>query len=360
MDGDRLRIGLLGYGFAGRVFHAPFIAAAGMQVAAIATSDPVRVEHARTDFPGADIAARPAELIGRPDLDLIVVATPNASHVELAVAALEAGHDVVVDKPFAPTIAGARRVIETAAETGGVLSVYQNRRFDSDFRTVQAVLASGELGEVHRFESRYERWRPQLTGGWRELADPAQAGGLLYDLGPHVIDQFLVLFGMPERVYAELGARRPGAAVADDVFLSLRTEQVTGHLWMSALAADAGPRFRILGNRAGFVKSGMDPQEEALLAGRRPAADGSAGRGWGVEPADSHGRLGSGGDWHEVVSERGDYTDFYRQLARAINGSAEVPVAAADALAGLQVVEAAQRSARLGSTVTIEGPSLLS
>ena len=345
-DAAGLRSGLLGYGFAGRVFHGPFLAAAGFEVAAIATSNEARSRQARTDFPSAEIVASPAELIGRADLDLIVVATPNATHVELAIAALEAGHDVVVDKPFAATAAEAQRVVDTASDTGGILSVYQNRRYDSDFRTVEKVLSSGQLGVVYTFESRFERWRPTLSGGWRERADPLQAGGLLYDLGPHLIDQFLVLFGMPHSVYAEIRTQRSSAQVDDDVFLSLHAESVIGHLWLSAVAADAGPRFRILGSAGAFVKSGMDSQEDALLAGHRPpSAD------WGLEMPDSHGRIGSPGSWHPVVSERGDYTDFYRELARAINGERPVPVDPADSLAGLRIIEAAQRSARLGSRV---------
>jgi predicted dehydrogenase len=339
-----LRAAVLGYGFAGRIFHAPFLRAAGFEVAAICTSDPHRHAQAVADFPQADVVAAAGELIGREDLDLIVVATPNASHAELAIAALEHGHDVVVDKPFAPTVADAKQIVATADDTGGVLSVFQSRRFDSDFRTAARVLDSGELGTVHRFESRYERWRPALADNWRESADPAAAGGLLFDLGAHLIDQFLVLFGTPSTVYAELGRRRQGSAVPDDVFLALQTETVTGHLWMSALAADAGPRFRILGDRAGFVKYGMDPQEAALLDGRRPpAAD------WGVEAAEDVGRIGAADQWHTVESARGDYTDFYSRLAVAIAGEGPVPVDPADAVTGLQIIQAAQRSAAMGT-----------
>lgn len=343
-DDHGLRAAVLGYGFAGRIFHAPFLQAAGFEVAAISTTAPARVAQASADFPDAEIAASADELIGREDLDLIVVATPNASHTALAIAALEHGHDVVVDKPFAPTVADAKQIVATADDTGGVLSVFQSRRFDSDFRTVRQVLDSGELGAVHRFESRYERWRPAVSDGWRESADPAEAGGLLFDLGAHLIDQFVSLFGTPTTVYAELGQRRAGSSVPDDVFLALQTETVTGHLWMSSLAADAGPRFRVLGDRAAFVKRGMDPQEAALLAGHRPpAAD------WGAESPGEYGRIGSDGTWRTVESARGDYTDFYRELAVAIAGHGPVPVDAADAVLGLQVIQAAQRSAAAGT-----------
>ncbi|MDQ1731958.1 MAG: hypothetical protein QOK10_2117 [Pseudonocardiales bacterium] len=339
-----LRAAILGYGFAGRIFHAPFLSAAGFEVAAISTSDPQRVQQAGADYPEAEVVAHPAQLIGREDIDLIVVATPNATHAPLSIAALEAGHDVVVDKPFAPSVAEAQQIIDTAAATGAVLSVFQSRRFDSDFRTVRKLVDSGELGQVRRFESRYERWRPDLTGNWRESADPQQAGGLLYDLGAHLIDQFISLFGTPRRVYAELDARRSGAVVDDDVFLALQTDAVRGHLWLSSVAPHAGPRFRVLGHRAAFVKFGMDPQEEALLAGARPpAAD------WGIEPAATYGQLGTADQWRPVVSEAGDYADFYREFAAAMRGDAEVPVNPADSLAGLRVIEAAQRSASSGT-----------
>lgn len=345
-----LRAGVLGFGFAGRIFHAPFLRAAGFEVAAISTSDPARAEQARAEYPGADVVARAEQLIGREDLDLIVVATPNSSHIPLGIAALESGHDVVIDKPLAATVADAKQLLAVAEDTGGVLSVFQSRRFDSDFRTVAGVIASGELGDVWRFESRYERWRPELSGNWRESADPAAAGGLLFDLGAHLIDQFITLFGVPESVHAELFSRR-GGEVDDDVLLTLRAGEVSGQLWMSAVAADAGPRFRILGSRAAFVKTGMDPQEDALLAGARPPLDpsGVAPGEWGTENPDNYGRIGAADEWRTVPSERGDYTEFYRQMAAAIADDAPVPVDPADSLAGLRVIAAAQRSAAADS-----------
>jgi predicted dehydrogenase len=346
---EPLRAGVLGFGFAGRIFHAPFLQAAGFEVAAISTADPARAAQAIAEYPRVEVLASPQQVIGRPDLDLIVVATPNSSHAELAIAALEAGHDVVVDKPFAPTSAEAERITATARDTGGVLSVFQSRRFDGDFRTVRRLLATGSLGTVHRFESRFERWRPAVSVNWRESAMPTAAGGLLYDLGSHLIDQYIALFGAPQTVYAELGLRRPGVVVADDVFLALRGPEVTGHLWMSALAADAGPRFRVLGSAAAFVKHGMDPQEAALLAGARPGSAGALADDWGHEEERHYGRLGAGDQWRPVVSETGDYGQFYRELAAAINGESPVPVDPADSILGLRVIEAAHRSAATGA-----------
>lgn len=350
---EPLRAGVLGFGFAGRIFHAPFLRAAGFEVAVVSTASAERAAEVHAEYPQAQVVATAEAVIGRADLDLIVVATPNSSHARLAIAALEAGHDVVVDKPFAPTAAEAERVVAAAESTGGVLSVFQSRRFDGDFRTLRRLLDEDALGVVHRFESRFERWRPAVSDNWRESADPSAAGGLLYDLGAHLIDQYIALFGVPSSVYAELGRRRPGAAVADDVFLALQgVSGVTGHLWMSAVAADAGPRFRVLGSKAAFVKHGMDPQEAALLAGDRPplVADGSTS--WGREASSAHGRLGAGEQWQPVVTSDGDYGQFYRELALAMNGEGPVPVDPADSIAGLRVIEAAQLSAVTGNSET--------
>lgn len=192
-----LRVGLVGYGLAGSVFHAPLIAATdGLVLDTVVTSDEERRAQARAEFPGVRFAASPQELWERADeLGLIVIASPNRTHVPIATAALEAGLPVVVDKPIAGTAAEARGLAALAEERGLLLSVFQNRRWDNDFRTLARLLADGELGEVQRFESRFERWRPQPKGGWRESGDPQEIGGLLYDLGSHVVDQALTLFG---------------------------------------------------------------------------------------------------------------------------------------------------------------------
>ncbi|MCL2553229.1 MAG: Gfo/Idh/MocA family oxidoreductase, partial [Actinomycetia bacterium] len=193
--GTPLRVGLVGYGLAGSVFHAPLIAATeGLVLDTVVTSNPERQEQARAGFPDVRLAATAEELLARAgELDLIVIASPNKTHVPLATAALEAGLPVVVDKPVAGTAAEARGLATLAEERGLLLSVFQNRRWDNDFLTLRRLMAEGGLGDVWRFESRFERWRPQLKGGWRESGDPAEIGGLLYDLGSHVVDQALVL-----------------------------------------------------------------------------------------------------------------------------------------------------------------------
>ena len=208
-----------------------------------------------------------------------MIATPNKSHLPLGLAALEAGLAVVVDKPLALNAAEARSLVDAAAERGLMLTAFQNRRWDGDFLTLRRLLGANELGRVHRFESRFERWRPQLGDGWRERTPAAEGGGLLLDLGSHLVDQAVQLFGPVRELYAEVDARHEGAVADDDVFLALEHESgVRSHLWASVLAADPGPRFRVLGDRAAFVKHGLDVQEEALRAGRSPTERG-LGRG---------------------------------------------------------------------------------
>ncbi|MGW0119638.1 Gfo/Idh/MocA family oxidoreductase [Streptomyces sp. NPDC003327] len=352
-----LRVGLVGYGLAGSVFHAPLIAASeDLVLTAVTTGNPERAAEARAAHPGVRVAARPEELWERAEeLDLIVVASPNKTHVALAGAALKAGLPVVVDKPLAATATEARGLAALADERGLLLSVFQNRRWDNDFLTLRRLLDEDALGEVQRFESRFERWRPRPKGGWRESGSPEEIGGLLYDLGSHLVDQALVLFGPVVSVYAESDVRRPGAEADDDTFFALtHANGVRSHLYVSATTAQLGPRFRVLGRSAGFVKYGLDPQEAALREGLRP----EPGTVWGAEPQELWGRLGSGesplsGGGTPVPSVPGDYPAYYAAVAAAVRGTGPNPVTALEAAAALDVLEAARRSAREGITVTL-------
>ncbi|MFJ8074734.1 Gfo/Idh/MocA family oxidoreductase [Streptomyces sp. NPDC096176] len=356
--GSPLRVALVGYGLAGSVFHAPLIAATDdLVLDTVVTSSPERQEQARAEFPDARFVPSPDDLWARADeLDLVVIASPNKTHVPIARAALEAGLAVVVDKPIAGTAAEARELAALAAERGLVLSVFQNRRWDNDFLTLRKLIADGELGDVQRFESRFERWRPQLKGGWRESGDPLEIGGLLYDLGSHLVDQALTLFGPAVRVYAEADVRRPGAQTDDDTFIAItHANGVRSHLYASATTAQLGPRFRVLGSTGGYVKYGLDPQEDALRAGRRPGA----GEAWGVEPESMWGRVGAGespltGGGVPVKTVPGDYPAYYAAVAAAVRDKTAPPVTAEEAAAALDVLEAARRSAREGITVTVE------
>ncbi|MGK5500165.1 Gfo/Idh/MocA family oxidoreductase [Streptomyces sp. URMC 125] len=348
-----MRVGLIGYGLAGAVFHAPLIAATdGLVLDAVVTSSPERQRQARAEHgEGLHVAADADALFARAgELDLVVVASPNRTHVELAGRALEAGLPVVVDKPLAATAAEAEALAGLAERRGLLLSVFQNRRWDSDFLTLRGLLAEGALGEVWRFESRFERWRPSLKGGWRESGDPAELGGLLYDLGSHLVDQALVLFGPVLSVHAESEARRPGAEADDDTFIALHhASGVRSHLWMSSTAAQLGPRLRVLGSRAAYVTHGLDPQEDALRAGRRPVP----GEPWGEEPESAWGVLGAGEDVRPVPSRPGDYPAYYAAVADALRTGGEPPVGAREAAEALRVLEAARTSAAEGRTVRL-------
>jgi scyllo-inositol 2-dehydrogenase (NADP+) len=258
---------------------------------------------------------------------------------------------VIVDKPFTTTPEQGRALIEEAQRRNLLLTVYQNRRWDGDFQTVRRLTSEGTLGRVLRFESRFERWRPTPKGGWREQADPAEGGGLLFDLGSHLIDQALLLFGPVTSVYAELDRRRPGVVVEDDVFVALtHASGVRSHLAMSAVAAQPGPRFRVLGERAAYVKYGLDVQEDALRGGQRPDR-----AGWGVEAREHWGSLGTGDDVHVVETLPGAYPAFYAGVVAALRQGAPPPVDPRDSVHGLEVIDAARRSAAEGVIVEVRG-----
>ena len=337
-----IRVGLIGYGHAGAQFHAPFIATTpGLHLAVVVTRDPGRSEQVRREHPGTRIVNSPEWLWEHAaELDLVVVASPNRTHVPLTLSALQAGLPAVVDKPLTATAADARRLVEEARRQGLMLTVYQNRRFDGDFLTVRRLIDEGALGRVLRFESRFERWRPIPKPGWRERSAPEEAGGLLYDLGSHLIDQALELFGPVDSVYAELDQRRSGAEVDDDTFVALtHVSGVRSHLWMSAVSAQAGPRMRVLGDHAAYTKFGMDVQEEALRQGVRPGSP-----NWGVEKEDQWGVLGAGEDLRRVPTEPGAYQQFYSGVVAALRDGAPPPVDPQSVIATLEIIERAQRS----------------
>ncbi|MEU5942072.1 Gfo/Idh/MocA family oxidoreductase [Micromonospora sp. NPDC047548] len=346
-----LRVGLLGYGLAGRVFHAPLITAtAGLRLDAVVTGNPQRQEQARHDHPDARVVDHADLLWESADtLDLVVVATPNRLHVPMARAAVTAGLAVVVDKPLAGTAAEGRALVDEADRRGVPLTVFQNRRWDGDFLTARRLIAEGELGRVTRLESRFERWRPAIKEGWRESAAPGEAGGALYDLGAHLVDQAVQLFGPVRSVYAEVDRRRPDAQVDDDAFVALtHVGGVRSHLWMSAVTAQLGPRLRVLGDRAAYTSYGLDVQEEALRAGARPGAP-----GWGEIPPERYGRLGVDGDLRPVPTDPGRYQDFYTQVAAALRDGAPMPVDPRDAVTTVELIELAHRSAAEGVVLPV-------
>jgi predicted dehydrogenase len=327
-----LRAAIAGFGLAGEVFHAPLIDAVdGIEVASILTTNPERQAKVRASYPDARVVEDMDSLLD--GADVFVNAAPNRAHVTLSLEALERGIPVVVDKPMASSAAEGEQLVEAA---GGRLTVFQNRRFDGDFMTLRRAIESGELGTVTRLESRFERFRPEVDEGWRELGDAAEGGGLLLDLGAHLVDQARELFGQPLSVYAEIDRRRPGAQVEDDVFLALEhASGVRSHLWMSAIAPLHGPRFRVSGTKAGFASDGLDPQEDQLASGMRPG-----GPGYGEGPA---GIL------------PGTYQRFYEGVVSWLRDGAPPPVDPEDSLACLRVLEAARRSAESRSVIELEG-----
>jgi scyllo-inositol 2-dehydrogenase (NADP+) len=339
-----LRVAIVGYGLAGRVFHAPLIAATdGLEVSAIVTSDAVRARQAAVEHPEARVIAGVDDLWTPTPPELVVVATANQSHVPVALAAIEHGAPVVVEKPAAVTADDAETLVERADHAGVMLTVFQNRRWDTDQLTLRRLLGENALGEVTRYESRFERWRPSLDPTKpREVLAPQAGGGVLLDLGVHLVDQALVLFGPVTEVYAEIDSRR-GAPSEDDVFVALRHRSGTvSHLYASAVTPSLGPRLRVQGTNGGFLVPHLDPQEEALRAGARPDTE----DGWGKPPEWAYGRLVAGEQSVPVPPEPGDWRRFYTLLRDALRDGGPPPVDPLDAVETLRVLEAARRAAR--------------
>ncbi|WP_249012046.1 Gfo/Idh/MocA family oxidoreductase [Conexibacter sp. DBS9H8] len=344
-----LRVALAGYGLAGRVFHAPLIATTpGLSLAHILTTDPERVAKARAEHPEAEV--RDSLGGGWETTDLLVVATPNATHVPLAEAAIARGIAVVVDKPLAPDARSAARLVARAAESAVPLSVFHNRRWDAEMLTAAELVREGRLGTVRRWESRIERWRPDgSAGGWR-ARPPEAGGGLLLDLASHLVDQALRLFGPVAAVYAESATVRPGHAAEDDAFLALtHAGGVVSHLHVSAVCPAPGPRLRVIGTTGAYVVAAIDGQEDALRAGRRPG-DGAP---WGEVAEPGWGHIIRGDAIEPVPSRPGDWPAFYAQMAAAVRDGAPVPVDPADAVTGLEVLAAARESATRRAVVTL-------
>jgi predicted dehydrogenase len=335
-----LRIAIAGFGLAGEVFHAPLIAATpGLSVAAVATSNPVRAARARAQYPGVAVAAGAEELLANADhIDALVVATPNRLHVPIARAALHRGLPVIVDKPLAPDAGQAQALVDDFAAAGVPLTVFQNRRWDGDFLTVRRVIGSGSLGTVTRLESRFERFRPQIKEGWREHGDPSLGGGVLLDLGPHLVDQAVQLFGPPKSVYSEVRTRREGALVDDDAFVALtHAGGEISHVWMSAVAPLHGPRLRVSGMQAGFACDGLDPQEDQLRDGMQPGDPGFGEGAAGLIRADD-------GAGKPLALETGAYVRFYEAVRDWARGEGAAPVDPWDGVRVLEILETARDS----------------
>ena len=333
---DPIGVAVVGYGLAGQTFHAPLIQATpGLSLVAVVSSRP---EAVHADLPQVEVLPDLGAALARDDIRLIVVATPYALHAEQSIAALKAGKSVVVDKPFAATLADAEAVAAVAADAPGVFSVFQNRRLDADFLTLRRLIAEGELGEIAVFESHYDRFRPTVTDRWKDRRD----GGVWADLGPNLVDQAVQLFGTPTGVYADLQAQRQGATAIDYAHVLLRYDRLRVILNMSHLAADSSLRYIVHGTGGSFVKHGLDAQEGQSKAGLRPGdAD------WGLDPSPGVLTKQIDGDTIRITPtpERGDYPAFYAAIRDAILGRGPPPVTAEQALTVMRILDAGQRSA---------------
>ena len=343
-----IRVGLVGYGFAGKVFHAPLLPAAGLELAAVASSRP---DDVAADHPGVRVHPTPAALIADPEIDLVVLASPSDTHGPLMVAALEAGKHVVSDKPFTATVAEAERVMATAERCGRLASCYQNRRFDGDFLTLRGLVESGALGEVTCYRAHFEFFWPDVEDRWQQR--PSAATGVHYDLGAHLVDQALVLFGMPEWVQADILVQREGGRVPDRAHIWMGRGPLRIDLVMSYFVPEHSTRYAVHGTRGSFLKSHMDPQEEHLIAGVVPGDD-----GYGVEAPARHGELTRFADGRlhteTVPTTRGAYERYYAGVRAAIETGAPLPVTAAEARDTIRVIEAAVRSSAEGVRVTLD------
>ena len=343
---DSIRVGLIGYGYASKTFHAPLIAGTpGMALAAVSSSDATKV-HA--DWPTVPVVSEPKHLFNDPNIDLIVIPTPNDTHFPLAKAALEAGKHVVVDKPFTVTLSQARELDALAKSLGRLLSVFHNRRWDSDFLTVKALLSEGTLGEITFFESHFDRFRPQVRNRWREQAGPGS--GIWYDLAPHLLDQAVNLFGLPVSMTVDLAQLRPGAQTTDyfHAILSYPQRRIVLHGTMVAAAESA--RYVIHGTRGSYVKFGLDPQEDRLKNGERlPQED------WGYDMRDGVVTKVEGETLVEetLLTSPGNYPAYYAAVRDALNGTGENPVPASQAIQIMELIELGIESAKHRATLCL-------
>ena len=344
-----VRVGLIGFGLAGQAFHAAVIRGVeGMELACILER---RGARAREKYPEVRVARTMEELLEDKEIRLCVIATPNDSHFELARACLLAGRDVVVDKPFAPTLAEAQELVRLAAERGRLITVYQDRRWDGDFLTVQKLVTSGRLGKIAEYECRFDRFRLEpKANAWRERADQP-AAGVLFDLGPHVIDQALVLFGEPRTITASAFCQRETSQVDDSFDVCMEYRELRALVRARIIAFAPGPHLLIHGTQGSFVKHGMDPQE-ARLRGESVPAGTDWGADWGEEPESLWGTLSVVGEPSaKLKTERGDYRGFYANVRDAIEKKVPLEVSPEQALRTMRGVLLAHKSSREQRTV---------
>lgn len=336
-------VGLIGFGLGGRVFHAPFVQhTRGLALLAVVSSDPGKV---LSQYPGLQVVPSVQALLADDRIELVVISSPDHLHAEHAIAALEAGKHVLVDKPFATSVADARRVMAVAEREGRQLTVFHNRRWDADFLTLRRLLDTGELGQVVHFESHFDRWRPDVAGIWKEQ----RAGGVWQDLGPHLVDQAICLFGRPDAVIADITAMRAAAEAPDWFHVILHYPNMRAVLHATKLAVNHRLRFAVHGTGASWIKHGIDAQEPTLLAGGQPSD-----KGFGIDAVPGVLSMGDAPDAGiDVPNEVGDYAGFWSALSLAQRGKGKNPVPASEALVVMEVIDAGLRSAKERRTIVL-------
>jgi scyllo-inositol 2-dehydrogenase (NADP+) len=338
-----ISVGLVGFGLSARVLHTPLILGAGMTIVGVVTRQEAQV---RERIPGARVLPDLESLLALDPLDLVVIATPNELHMPQALLSLKHGKHTLVDKPLALSTREAEILIAAAEASGRTLAVFQNRRWDGDFLTIQRLIASALLGDIMSFQARWDRYRPEIQTRWRESA--AAGGGVLYDLGSHLIDQALCLFGMPEWLDADVFTQRTGASVDDGFEIRMGIGPLRISLGANSLVADHASRYRLHGCSGSYSKNGLDVQEQQLRNGLAVTdAD------FGVEPVSQSGYHVRGGETvgTALVSERGRWVQFYHELRSSIETGSAVPVTAYDARDTLAIIEAARRSSQGGCRI---------
>lgn len=336
----QIKTALVGYGSGGRVYNAPIVSSVEVfEITKILTSSPENVKAAKKDFPRATVVSKYSEITEDQEIELLIIILPNHLHYQFAKEALEAGKHVVVEKPFTPSTREAEKLIALAREKKLVLSVNHNRRWDSDFRTIQKLVKEEKLGRIVEYEAHFDRFRNKIKEGWKENQE-IPGSGILYDLGSHLIDQALRLFGLPEEVFADIRIQRDNAEVPDNFELLLFYPDLKVTLKAGMLVKEKGPTYSLYGTKGSFVKYGVDVQEEALKQGDSPKDF----KDWGMEPEELWGRLETLDEEKRIKSEPGDYRQVYLGVYDAIKNNKAPAVTAEQARDVIKVIELARES----------------
>ncbi|MGK9431490.1 oxidoreductase [Bacillus atrophaeus] len=346
---NTIQVGILGYGLSGSVFHAPLLTVLDQfHISKVMTS---RTEEVKRDLPEAEVVHDIGDITGDPAIELVIITTPSGLHYEHAKACLRAGKHVVIEKPMTATAEEGEDLKQIAEEQGVLLSVYHNRRWDNDFLTIQKLIHEGKLEDINTYQVSYDRYKPKVQERWREKQGAGT--GTLYDLGSHIIDQALHLFGMPQAVTANVTAQRENAETVDYFHMTLHYGKLQVILHAGSIAAANGPRYQIHGQRSSFIKYGIDGQEDALRAGEKPVDD-----NWGADDPAFYGELttvhGNDRKTETIPSVNGSYLNYYEKIADSIREGNALPVTAEEGINVIRIIDAAVKSSEEKRTITIE------